>query len=107
MTTPEDVVDLVSTPPPPSPTPVFKEQELAQQSVSPLDLYKNKIPKSVKENFDKEIKIKAFFETLPKLFQSAQKIQTKAPLYTGSRIFGHLTSTFNRTNQEGDVIGHI
>ena len=29
-TTPENIVDLVSTPPPPSPTPVFKEQEPTQ-----------------------------------------------------------------------------
>ena len=92
--TPEDVIDLVSTPPPPSPTPVVEEQEPTQQSVSPLDLYKNKIPESVKEKFDKDTELKAFFETLPDLFQSAQKIQTKAPLYTGSRLFGHLTSTF-------------
>ena len=61
MTTPEDVVDLVSTPPPPSPTPVVEEQELAQQSFSPLDLDKSRIPESVKEKVDKDKDLKDFF----------------------------------------------
>ena len=80
MTTPEDIVNLVSTPPPPSPTPVVKEQASAQQSISPLDLYQRVIPETVKAKVDKDKEIKAFFETLPELFQSAQKIQTTVPL---------------------------
>ena len=71
MTTPKDTVDLVLTPPPPSPTLVVEEQALAQQSVSPLDLYKSRIPESMKEKVKKDKDLKAFFETLPELFQSA------------------------------------
>ena len=97
-TTPENVVDLVSTPPPTSPTQIIEEQAPAQQSVSPLDLYKSVILETVKAKFDKDIELKAFFETLPELFQSAQKISTQAPLYTSSRtratVFAHMASTF-------------
>ena len=110
MTTPENIVDLVSTPPPPSSTPVVEEQAPAQKSVIPLDLYKRAIPESVKEKFDKNTELKYFFQMLPKLFQSAQKIHTRAPLYVGSSnhptVYAHMTSTFTRqTDQEGDVIG--
>ena len=66
--TPENIVDLVSTPPPPSPTLVVEEQEPAQQLVNPLDLYKNKITELVKEKLDKDTELKYFFETLPELF---------------------------------------
>ena len=67
-TIPEDIIDLVSTPPPPSPTPVVKEKELTQQLVSPIDLYKNKISELVKEKFNKDTELKAFIEMLPELF---------------------------------------
>ena len=111
MTTPEDVVDLVSTLPPPSSTPVVEEKSPAQYSVSPLDLYKSRILESVKEKVDKDTELKAFFEMLPELFQSAQKIHTRTLLYTSSRtkpqVITHLTSTFTRSNQEGDIIGHV
>ena len=111
MTTPEAIVDLVSTPPPPSPTLLVEEQALAQQSVSPLDLYKSRIPESVKEKVDKDIELKAFFETLLELFQLAQKIHMRTPLYTGSstnpQVIAHIQSTFTRSNQEGDIIGHV
>ena len=108
MMTPEDIVDLLSTP---SLTLVFEEQAPAQQSISPLDLYKSRIPESVKEKVDKDTEIKSFFDTLPELFQLAQKIHTRTPLYTGSstnpQVITHLASTFTRPDQEGDIIGHV
>ena len=54
MTTPENVVDLVSTLPPPSPTKVTEEQVPEQHSVSPLDLCKSAMSEAVKEKFDKD-----------------------------------------------------
>ena len=65
----------------------------------------------MKEKVDKDTELKAFFETLPELFQWDQKIHTRTPLYTGSRtnpqVIAHLTSTFTRSDQEGDIIGHV
>ena len=54
MSTPENVVDLVSTPPPPSPTKVTEEKIPEQQSISPLDLCKSAMSEAVKEKFDKD-----------------------------------------------------
>ena len=76
MTTPENVVDLVLTPPPRSPKKITKEQVPPQQSVSPLDLYKSAMSETVKAKFDKDNDLQAFFETLPALFKSAQNIST-------------------------------
>ena len=70
-TTPENIVDLVSTPPPPSPTKITEEQVLAPQSVSPLDLCKSVMSKEVKEKFDKDRDLQAFIEKLPELFTLA------------------------------------
>ena len=81
-TTPENIVDLVSTPPPPSPMKITKEQAPTPQSVSPLDLYKSAMSKAVKEKFDRDRDLQAFFEKLPALFTSTQKISTKAPIFT-------------------------
>ena len=65
----------------------------------------------MKEKFDKDKELKDFFETLPELFQSAQKIHTRAPLYTGSstnpQVIAHIQSTFTQSDQEGDIIGHV
>ena len=67
-TTPENVVDLVSTPPPLSPTQIIEEQAPTQQSVIPLELYKSVMSEIVKSKFDKDTNLQAFFETLPALF---------------------------------------
>ena len=48
MSTPENVIDLVSTPPPPSPTKVTEEQVLEQHLVSPLNLWKSTMSEAVK-----------------------------------------------------------
>ena len=46
--TPENIVDLVSTPPPPSPTKVTEEKIPEQISIIPLDLCKSVMPEAVK-----------------------------------------------------------
>ena len=109
--TPEKFVDLVLTPPPPSLTKITEEQAPAPQSVSPLDLYKSTMPEAVKEKFDRDSDLQAFFETLPALLKSAQKISTQAPIFTGQSaqppIVATITSTFKRNpDKEGKVIGH-
>ena len=63
--TPENVVDLVSMPPPPSPTKITKEQVLSPQLVIPLDLCKSVMSEEVKEKFDKDRDLQAFIEKLP------------------------------------------
>ena len=79
---PESVIDLVSKPPPPSPTKITEEQAPAQQSVSPLDLYKSAMPEAIKAKFDRDSDLQAFFEKLPAIFTSAQKISTEVPIFT-------------------------
>ena len=81
-TTPENVIDLVSKPPPPSPMQKTEEQAPAPQSDSPLDLCKSARPEAVKAKFDRDRDLQAFFEKLPTLFMLAQKISTKAPIFT-------------------------
>ena len=54
MSTPENVIDLVSTPPPPSPTKVTEEQIPEQQLISPLNLCKSAMSEAVKEKFDRD-----------------------------------------------------
>ena len=71
MTTPENVVDLVSTPPPPSLTKITEEQVPAPQSVSPLDLCKRVMSEEVKEKFDKGRYLQELIEKLPEIFTSA------------------------------------
>ena len=112
MTTPENVIDLVSTPPPPSSTKIIKEQALTQQLVSPLDLYKSAMLETVKEKFDRDTDLQAFFETLPVLFKSAQNISTQEPIYTERAtqppIVATITWTFTRQpDKEGHVTGHL
>ena len=101
---PENVVDLVSTPPPPSPTLVVEEQASVQQSASPSGVYQREILETVKAKVDQDAELKAFFATLPALFQSAHKIQTTAPLYASKNPYANITTTFTR-NRQGDVIG--
>ena len=112
---PENVVDLVSTPPPPSPTKITKEQVPAPQSVSPLDLCKCVMSEEVKAKFDKDRDLHAFIGKLPELFTSAQKISTKSPFFTIGgyqpgektqyRIFTTIMSNFKRNpDKEAEVI---
>ena len=88
----ENVVDLVSTPPPPSPTKVTKELVLEQLSIIPLDLCKSVMSEAVKEKFDRDRYLHAFIEKLPDIFTSVQKLSTKAPLFEagGSRQPGQV-----------------
>ena len=66
--TPKNVVDLVSTPPPPSPTPVVEEQASIQQLVSPHNIYQRAILETVKAKVNQDAELKYFFATLPALF---------------------------------------
>ena len=75
--TPKNIVDVVSMPPPPSPTTVIEEQVLEQHSISPLDLCKNAMLEAVKEKFDKDRDLQAFIEKLAEIFTSVQKLSTK------------------------------
>ena len=52
--TPENIVDLMSTPPPPSPTKVIEELVPEQLLVSLLDLCKSAMSEAVKEKFDRD-----------------------------------------------------
>ena len=61
----------------------------------------------MKAKFDKDTELKYFFETLPELFQSAQKIQTTVPLYASKKVYAQTTLTFVRNTQEGDIIGEV
>ena len=81
MTMPKNIIDLVSMPPPPSPTKLIEEQVADQHSISPLDLCKNAMSEAVKEKFDKDRDLQAFIEKLPKIFKSVQKLSTKSPLF--------------------------
>ena len=106
---PENIIDLVSTPPPPSPTKITKEQEPTQHSVSPLDLYKSAILNIVKAKFDRYSDLQDLFETLPALFNLAQKISTQAHIFTGQSvqppIIATIMSTFERNpDKEAKVI---
>ena len=77
----ENIIDLMSTPPPPYLTKVTEEQVPEQHSISPLNLWKNSMSKAVKEKFDKEKYLQAFIEKLPKISTSVQKLSTKSPLF--------------------------
>ena len=89
---PETVVDLVSTPPPPSPTKITEELVPEQLSISPLDLCKNAMLEAVKEKFYRDRDLQEFIEKLPEIFTSVQKLSTKAPLFeaSGSRKPGQI-----------------
>ena len=65
---PETVVDLVSTPPPPSSTKITEELIPEQLSVSPLDLCKNAMSEAVKEKFDQDRDLQDYIEKLPEIF---------------------------------------
>ena len=86
--TTENVVDLVSTPPPPSSTKITQELIPDPPSISPLDICKNAMPETLKERFDRDRDLQAYIEKLLELLTSVQKITTKAPLFEagGSRL---------------------
>ena len=88
----ENIVDLVSTPPLPSPTKVTEELAREQLSISPLDLCKSVMSEAVKEKFYRDRDLQAFIEKLPEIFTSIQKLSTKAPLFEagGSRQLGQV-----------------
>ena len=111
---PKNIVDIMSTPPPPFSTKVTKEQAPEQHSISPLDLCKNAMSKAVKGKFNKDRNLQPFIEKLPEIFTSVQKISTKSPLFEvggyqpghefQSRTFATITSTFERNpNKEDEV----
>ena len=112
---PKNVVDLVSTPPPPSMTKVIEEIVTKQLSVIPLDLCKSAMSEAVKAMFDKDRDLQAFIEKLLEIFKSTHNISTKSPLFevggyqpgheSQSRTFATITSNFKRNpNKEAEVV---
>ena len=83
----ENVVDLVSKPPPPSLTQITQEEIPKLPSISLVDICKNAMPKILKERFDQDRDFQAYIEKLPELLTSVQNITTKCPLFEagGSR----------------------
>ena len=77
----ENVVDTVSTPPPPSRTKIIQEALTAPPSISPIDICKNAMPETLKERFDQDIDFQAYIKKLPELLTFVQKITTKCPLF--------------------------
>ena len=84
----ENIVDLMSTPPPPSLTKITQELIPEQLSISPLDISKNAMSETVKEKFDRDRDLQEYIEKFPQSLTSVQKITTKAPLFKagGSRL---------------------
>ena len=84
----ENVVDLVSTPPPPSLTKIMQELIPEPPSISPIDICKNDMLETLKEKFNRDRDLQAYIEKLPKLLTSVQNLTTKAPLFEvgGSRM---------------------
>ena len=80
QTTSKNVVDLVLTPPPPSPLPVIEEQAPAEGLGSPSEEYERAIPEALRARVSQDAELKYFFATLPSLFKSSQKIKTTTPL---------------------------
>ena len=50
----ENIVDLVSTPPPPSPTQITEEYTPQIPTIIPVDICKNAMPETLKERFDQD-----------------------------------------------------
>ena len=80
----ENIVDLVSTPPLPSPTQITQEDIPQSLTSSPVDICKNAMLETLKERLNHDGDFQAYIEKLPKLFTSAQKITTKCPLIESS-----------------------
>ena len=84
----KNVVDLMSTPPPPSTTKITRETIPEPPSISPIDICKNAMPKTLKERFDWDRDFQVYIKKFPELLTSVQKITTKCPLFEagGSRL---------------------
>ena len=82
----ENIVDLVSTPPPPSPTQITQEDTPQLPTISPVDICKKAMPKTLKEQFDHDGDFQAFIEKLPELLTSVHKITTKCPLIESNSV---------------------
>ena len=80
----ENIVDLVSTPPPPSPTQITQEDSPPIATISPIDICKNAMPETLKEQFNQNDDFQEYIETLHELLTSVQKITTKFPLIEAS-----------------------
>ena len=50
----ENIVDLVSTPPPPSPTQITQEDNPQIPTISLVDICKTAIPETLNERFDQD-----------------------------------------------------
>ena len=83
----DNIVDLASTPPPLSLNQITQEEIPNIPSISPVDICKNAMPKTVKERFDQDRDFEAYTKNLPKLLTSIQNITTKCPMFEarGSR----------------------
>ena len=79
ISTIENVVDIVYTPPPPSLTQIMQEAILELSSISSIDIYKTAMPKTLKERFDQDIDFQAYIENLLELLTSIQKITPSVP----------------------------
>ena len=77
----KNVVDLVSTPPPPSPTKITQELILDPPSISPLDICKNAMSETLKEKFNHDRDLQAYIEKFPELLTLVQNLSTKSPLF--------------------------
>ena len=66
----ENIFYLVSTPPPPSPTQITQEDNPQIPTISPVDIWKNVMPKTLKERFNQDYDFQAYIEKLPKLLTS-------------------------------------
>ena len=84
----ENVLDLVSTHPPPSPTKITQEHIPGPPYISPIDICKNAMSETLKEKFDCDRDLQTCIEKFPELLTSVQKLTTKAPLFEagGSRL---------------------
>ena len=82
-----NIVDLVSTPPPPYPTQITQEYNPQVPTISPVNICKNAMPKTLKRRFDQDGDFQAYIENLLKLLTPIQRITTKCPLIevSGSR----------------------
>ena len=84
----ENVVDLMSTPPPLSPTKITQDLIPEPPSISPIDICKNAMSETLKEKFDRDRDLQAYIEKLSEIFTTVQNLSTKAPLFEvgGSRL---------------------
>ena len=102
-----NIVDLVSTPPPPSPTQITQEDNPYIPTISPVDICKNVMPESLKERFDQDGDFQAYIEELPELLTSIQKITTKCPLIEANASRKILSQKIGQIPQKPRSVGII